>query len=169
MVLTLNDLRADYGFSFPAQQETAMQVLLDTAEEACLSFASIELGDVEEHFPKGGSIFVLTHSPVLEVESVTCNGSPFVFRYEKRSETVVLSSSVSGEVIVNYKCGWKEIPVVLKTAIAFTVQHLQKLNSAKLLGITSRSTDGGTETIEQSVPPLAVQKLLEQFRRNKAL
>ena len=173
MLVTLDDLRTRYGFSFPESQNAAYTDLLSTAEEACLSYASIELGSVEEHFKGGGSIYVLTHSPVLSVESVKIGERDVVFRYEKRSETVVLGSASSeeAEVIVNYACGWEEgnVPSSLRTAIAFTVQHLSKLNSTKLLGITSRSTEGGTESIEQSVPPLAVQKLLEPFRRNKVL
>lgn len=173
MLVTLDDLRTRYGFSFPESQNDAYSELLSTAEEACLSYASIEQGRVEEHFKGGSSIYVLTHSPVLSVESVKIGDGDVAFRYEKRSETVVLGSEASEgvEVVVNYTCGWEEgkAPSSLRTAIAFTVQHLSKLNSAKLLGITSRSTEGGTESIEQSVPPLAVQKLLEPFRRNKVL
>lgn len=172
MLLTLDELRTRYGFSFPESQNTAYQELLDTAEEACLSYASIEQGTVEEFFKGGGDTYVLTHSPVIEVESVKADGLEVGFRYESRSETVVLNSSITGGLVeVRYKCGWEEgkVPSSLRAAIAFTVQHLSKLNSAKLLGITSRSTEGGTETIEQSVPPLAVQKLLEPFRRNKVL
>ena len=173
MLVTLDDLRKKFGFSFPESQNDAYLDLLSTAEEACLSYASIEQGTVEEYFKGGERIYVLTHSPVLSVESVKVGERDVAFRYEKRAETVVLESASSedAEVIIKYTCGWEEgkVPSSLRTAIAFTVQHLSKLNSAKLLGITSRSTEGGTESIEQSVPPLAVQKLLEPFRRNKVL
>ena len=171
MLLTLDDLRKIYGFSFPESQNDAYQAILATAEEEVLAYAEIEQGDIEEHFPAGDSGYVLTHTPVLEVRSVKVDGTEVSFRYEKRAGYVVPSSSSGSEVVVSYSCGWKEgeVPETIRTAIAFTMQHLMKLSSGKLLGINSRSTEGGTETIEQSTPPLAVQKMLERFRRNKAL
>ena len=170
MLLTLDDLRTLYGFSFPASQDAAYTALLETAEEEVLAYAEIEQGDVEEHFLGSDSGFVLTHTPVLEVKSVTIDGQEASFRFEKRANYVVPSSSGS-EAVVSYVCGWKdgEVPETIKTAIAFTLQHLLKLFSGNLLGINSRTTEGGTEIIEQSTPPLAVQKMLERYRRNKAL
>lgn len=170
MLLTLDDLRKKYGFSFPESQDNAYQAILSTAEERVLSYAEIEQGEVEEHFKGGDSGYVLTHTPVLEVTSVKVDGVEVPYRFEKRANYVALSSSGS-EVVVSYTAGWAEdnVPETIKTAIAFTCQHLMKLSSGKLLGINSRNTEGGTETIEQSVPPLAVQKMLESFRRNKAL
>ena len=171
MILTLDDLRTKYGFSFPASQDAAYQALLDTAEEACLSYASIEQGTAIEYFSGGAQSYVLTHSPVLSITSVMVDGSPAQYRYEARPETVFLDSAAGSEVVIAYECGWPKgsVPAAIRTAVAFTVQHLLKLNSAKLIGINSRNTDGGTETIEQSTPPLAVQKLLEPYRRNRAL
>ena len=171
MLLTLDDLRTVYGFSFPKSQDETYQALLSTAEEEVLRYAEIEQGDVEEYFPGGDSGYVLTHTPVLEVKSVKVNGAEAAYRYEKRANYIKVSSSSGSEVVVAYSCGWAEgkVPETIKTAIAFTAQHLMKLSSGKLLGISSRSTEGGTETIEQSTPPLAVQKMLEPYRRNRAL
>ena len=171
MLLTLDDLRTEYGFSFPESQNDVYQALLATAEEEVLAYAEIEQGDMEEHFPAGDAGYVLTHTPVLEIKSVKVDGSDTNYRYEKRANYVALSSSSGSEVVVSYSCGWKEgeVPETIRMAIAFTVQHLSKLQGGKLLGINSRNTEGGTETIEQSTPPLAVQKMLERFRRNKAL
>ncbi len=166
--LTLEDLRNNYSFAFPTSQDSAYQALLDTAEEACLSYASIDAGEVTEYF-SSRDICVLTHSPVLSIESVTSGGEEVSYRYDKRAESVVLTGSASSEIAVTYICGFEEVPAMLKSAIAFTVQHLAKLNAAKLLGINSRTTEGGTETIEQSVPPLAVQRLLENYRKNRVL
>lgn len=171
MLLTLDDLKKDYGFDFPASKDSSYAALLATAEEQVLSYAEIEQGDVEEHFPGGDAGYVLTHTPVLEISSVKVNGAEISYRFEKRANYLALTSSSGSEVVISYRCGWKEgeIPESIRTAIAFTMQHLMKLSSGKLLGISSRSTEGGTETIEQSTPPLAVQKMLERFRRNKAL
>ena len=171
MILTLEDLRNDFGFDFQKTKEDYYSSLLKVAEEKVLSYAEIEQGEVEEHFPGGDSGYVLTHSPVLEVKGVKLDGKDVAFRFEKRASYVVPSSTDGSEVVVTYTAGWKEgeVPEVIRMAIAFTVQHLAKLSSGKLLGINSRTTEGGTETIEQSVPTLAVQKMLEPFRRNKAL
>ena len=171
MLLTLDDLRTKYGFSFPASQDDAYQAILATAEEEVLAYAEIEQGEIEEHFTGGDAGYVLTHTPVREINSVKVNGAEVSYRFETRANYVVLTSSSGSEVVVAYTCGWAEgaVPQTILTAIAFTAQHLMKLSSGKLLGINSRSTEGGTETIEQSVPPLAVQKMLESFRRNRAL
>ena len=170
MLLTLDDLKKKYGFSFPASQDDAYQAMLATAEEEVLRYAEIEQGEVEEHFSGGDAGYVLTHTPVLEIKGVKVDGAEASYRYEKRANYVVPAFSGS-EVVVAYTCGWKEgeAPQTILMAIAFTAQHLMKLSSGKLLGINSRNTEGGTETIEQSTPPLAVQKMLEPFRRNKAL
>ena len=171
MLVTLDDLRKLYGFSFPQSQDEAYTALLATAEEEVLAYAEIEQGDVEEHFPGGDSGYVLTHTPVLVVKSVKVDGAEAAYRYERRANFIKVSSSSGSEVVVSYACGWKEgeVPETIRTAIAFTAQHLFKLSSGKLLGITARTTEGGTETIEQSTPPLAVQKMLERYRRNRAL
>lgn len=170
MLLTLDDLRTTYGFSFPQSQDSSYQAMLMTAEEEVLRYAEIEQGEVEEHFKGGDAGYVLTHTPVLEVTGVKVDGEDVTYRYERRANYVALQSSGS-EVVITYTCGWKEgeEPETIRTAIAFTLQHLLKLSAGKLLGINSRSTEGGTEAIEQSTPPLAVQKMLEPFRRNRAL
>lgn len=171
MILTLEDLRMKYGFDIPAAKEALWQSFLDTAEEACFAYANIEQGEVVEFFDNPSSRVVLTHCPVLEVKSVKCQGTDITFRFEDRSKSVVMANKPTGEVEVTYTCGWytDKVPAMFCAAIAFTVQHLSKLSQAKLLGITSRTTEGGTETIEQSTPPLAVQKMLEPYRVMKAL
>ena len=171
MLVTLDDLRTKYGFSFPSTQDDAYQAILDTAEERVLAYAEIEQGEIEEHFPAGDAGYVLTHTPVLEVSSVKIDGAEVSFRFERRAGYVVPASSSGSDVVITYRCGWNEgeVPQTILSAIAFTAQHLMKLSSGKLLGINSRSTEGGTETIEQSIPPLAAQKMLDGFRRNRAL
>lgn len=171
MLLTLDDLRKKYEFAFPSTSEAVYESLLATAEELCLSYAEIIQGDVTEYFRNGSTYLALTYSPILSITSVTASSGTVPYLFNKRAGEIILQDNPASEVIVNYKCGWEEgkVPETIKQAIAFTVQHLAKLQSAKLLGINSRATDGGTETIEQSTPPLAVQKMLERFRRVKVL
>lgn len=173
MILTLDDLRQNYSFSFPESMDDYYTELLQDAEEVCLKYADLELGSFQEYFNGGGRIYVLTHCPVKTVKEIKVAGEVVSdYRYEKRPHAVVLrdiTATGNDNVVVTYESGWDEAPRTLKIAIALTVQHLAKLQSAKLLGITARSTDGGTETIEQSVPPLAVQKLLDGLRTGLVL
>lgn len=169
MLVTVEELKTIYGFSFTDKATAEYASLLATAEEECLSYAGLELGDIDEYIDgNGGRSYILTHKPVLEVSSVTINGTPVLFRYEKRARKLVLSSNASegAEIIVSMRLGWEtgSEPSALKTAIALTVQHLSKLQSSKQMGVLSRTTEGGTEQIEQSIPPLAVKGLLDKFK-----
>ena len=162
MILTLDDLRQNYGMNFPVSDPQYV-ALLETAEEECISYADIEFGNVVEYFPSGKAL-TLTHLPVKVIKSVTCNDSPISYRYEKRSHQVILSTECNTEVVVEYECGFETVPAILKAAVALTVQHLSKLQSSKQMGVLSRSTEGGTEQIEQSIPPIAVKSLLNKYR-----
>lgn len=168
-LLTVEDLRSYYGFTFRDSEAESFQAMLDTAEAACLSYAGIELGGtVEEVFEAGLSRLVLTHTPVLSVTSVTAGGEGLGFRYEERAETVVLEDEADAEVTVIYETGFEMYPADLKAAVAVTVQHLNKILKGNLAGVTSRTTAGGTETIEQSIPPMAVKSLLSRYRVKRA-
>lgn len=169
MLVTVEDLKTTYGFSFSDKAKAEYEALLSSAEEECLSYAGLEIGDIDEYIDgNGGKIYCLTHKPVLEIASVTIDGESADYRYEKRANKIVLSKKASdgAEIIVSMKLGWSEgnEPSALKTAIALTTQHLSKLQSSKQMGVLSRTTEGGTEQIEQSIPPLAVKGLLDKFK-----
>ena len=173
MLVTVDDLRSKYEFSFPETKNEIFAALLQTAEEEVLSYADINQGESVEYFEGGSSSYVLTYCPVCSVTSVKDDGSDVLFTFVKRADQIILDKAApsGSRVVIKYQSGWEQgkEPETIKQAIAFTVQHLSKLQAGNLLGITTRSTNGGTETIEQSTPPLAVQKMLERFRRNKAL
>lgn len=42
--------------------------------------------------------------------------------------------------------------------------HLAKLQASGLMGVTQRTTDGGTETIEQNALPTVVRGLLQRYK-----
>lgn len=168
-LVTVDELRNYYGFTFRDSEEATFQAMLDAAEELCLSYAGLELeGTVLEYFEEGLERLVLTHSPVLSVTSVTADGEELGFRYEARAETVVLEAEAGAEVLVEYEVGFEEIPQDLKTAVAMTTQHLNKLTKGNMIGVSSRATQGGTETIEQSLPTMAVKALLNRYRKKRA-
>ena len=166
-ILTIDELRTTYNIS--VSDDKQLQAFLDTAEEACLALISVDIdGNVTEYFDGGITSAVLTHYPVKQVNSVEVAGFPAVYRYEQRAHKVVLQHPApSGRdcVKITYACGFlQETPAKLKSAVALTVQQLIKLQNAKLAGVLSRTTDGGTEQIEQSVPPLAAKGLLDEYR-----
>jgi len=169
MLVTVDDLRSKYGFTFSEKADAEYEALLATAEEECLSYAGLEIGNIDEYIEgNGGKIYCLSHKPIVEITSVSIDEKPISFRYEARASKIVLSSSapVGSEIVISMKLGWAEgnEPASLKTAIALTAQHLSKLQSSKQMGVLSRTTEGGTEQIEQSIPPLAVKGLLDRFK-----
>ena len=174
MLVSVEDMRLLHGASISDDQKARWEMLLSVAEEEVLSYASLESGAVEEHFPGGADSYVLTHCPVLEVVKASCDGQDVAIgRIDARSDTVHLAAVTpeGSDVCIFYTCGWAEgrTPAIILKAIAFTASHLNRLEAGRLLGTTQRTTDGGSEQIEQSTPPLAVQKMLERFRRNRAL
>lgn len=164
MILTADDLRNTYSFTFSDASVAMYESLLATAEAECLSYADIEEGSVSEYFDRGGKRLTLTHTPIKSITAVTVNGEAVTYRYEERRKQIVLDESTDYEVKVDYECGWETAPDIIKAAIALTVQHLAKLQNSKQMGILSRSTEGGSEQIEQNIPPLAVKGLLDKYR-----
>lgn len=172
--MTLAQLKVRGALSFPETLNTYYQALLDAAEEACLSYCGIENGSVNEFFNGGVRAFALSHGPVSSVTSVTVDGVSLDaadYRYEARGAKIVISKGTNpgvDNVKIVYACSFTESELFMQ-AIALTVQQLAKLESSKQAGVTSRTTEGGTEQIEQSVPPLAAKTALSRFMRGHAL
>lgn len=171
MLVTVDDMRTLHGATIPADQEARWEALLQTAEEEVLAYAWVEQGSTEEHFPGGSSCYVLTSCPVIDVSGATVDGSAVeIKRFDRKASALYLTQETpeGSDVCVSYTSGWADgqIPATILKAIAFTASHLNRLEAGRLLGTTSRTTDGGTEQIEQTTPPLAVQKMLQRFRRN---
>lgn len=169
MLVTVDDLVDKYGFTISDKARQQFQTILDTAEEECLAYAGLEIGEINEYLDgDGGCVYCISHKPVQRIVSVTVDGRSVSYRFEKRSQKIVLECSVSmkTEIVVTMMLGWEtgSEPSTLKTAIALTAQHLAKLQNAKMMGILTRTTEGGSEQIEQSIPPLAVKGLLDRFK-----
>ncbi len=160
MIVTLEELRKVYGISVSTDEQ--LTAFAETAEAAVLSYAGLSEGEVSEHFTDSSMLF-LTYTPIKKILSVTAEGNNIAYRFEKRGHSIILDHTVS-KAVVTYSCGFDKYPADIKAAIALTVQHLAKLQNAKLMGVLSRSTDGGTESIEQAIPPIAVKGLLDRYR-----
>ena len=83
---------------------------------------------------------------------------------------VIMSGTPAGvdNVKVVYVCSFTETEL-FKQAVAMTVQQMAKLQSSKLVGVISRSTEGGTEQLDQKMLPDAVKTALNKYKRGLML
>lgn len=168
--MTLEELKLRGQLNFPETLNSYYQSLLDAAEEMCLQECNIDSGNVTEFFNGGGRDFLLTYGPVSSVISVTVGGQELQegsWRFEARGSRLVISSGTApgvDNVKVVYACSFTQTEP-FKQAIAMTVQQMAKLQSSKQVGVVSRTTDGGTEQLDQKMLPEAVRTALNKFKR----
>jgi len=172
--MTLAELKVRGQISFPSTLDTFYQSLLDAAEDMCLQECGIETGNVTEYFKGGVRSFALTHGPVSSVTSVEVNGTLLdgsAWRLDQRAAMLVIMSGTPAgvdNVKVVYVCSFTETEL-FKQAVAMTVQQMAKLQSSKLVGVISRSTEGGTEQLDQKMLPDAVKTALNKYKRGLML
>lgn len=167
MLVTFSDLKTLYGMPYlNTTNEAQYNNLLLTAEEEVLEYADLKLSGQGSEFieANGGRSFLLLLKPILEVTDVLLDGGSIAFRYEPRSRRIVLPSPCSGTLEVKEKYGFSSTPLILKKCIAETVQYWAKYLNSNLVGVTSRSTDLGTENLEQWELPISVKSALERFK-----
>lgn len=159
MLVTFDELKTLYGQpTLREANRTQYENLLATAEEEVLAYAGLQLdGEIEETF-SGSTKYVLSYKPVKSI--IECTST---YTYNRR--THVLTVPTEGEVIVKYTLGYDSVPRIIKQSIATTVQYWAKFINSNMVGVSSRSTDGGSETLEQYELPLVVKSSLERFRR----
>lgn len=186
VVLTPDDLRKRYGLSLPADKDAMYAEFIETATRACLGYIGrnpFGLASISQYFDGGGLRVVLTSFPIVRVVNVYVDPShvysealePSGYRVDEGCGLIQFYRQIPpgvDVVKVDYETGWaasEAVPADVRACIALTVQHMLKLTQSKQLGVTSRTTEGGTEQIEQSIPPLAVQKLLNPYRMNMVI
>lgn len=160
MMLSVDDLRSKYGYQIPQGKEAIYATILATAESRVLA----EIGYSEEvrtdYFEGVGRHFQLTYAPVAEIISTTPECE---YRYDKRSRALITRYLVH-DLEVTYRTGFDKVPDEILSCIAYTAMHLAKLQMSGLMGVAQRTTDGGTETIEQTALPLVVKGLLQHYK-----
>lgn len=148
--------------------ELQYTTLLATAEEEVLAFAGLELdGTAVETFKgKGQYCFKLMRKPVKEVTYVKVNGSEVEYIFDKRLGTIEINAPTKGTVEVAEVLGYEEnkVPLILRQCIAMTVNYWAKYINSSMVGVTSRTNELGSETLEHNELPLAVEKALTQFK-----
>jgi hypothetical protein len=178
-ILTTTELRDLYGFKIDPPQEDKYRNLIAVATSACSVYLQRDLGvsTFTEFFDGSSQAMVLSHQPVAEVTGVYIDSARLYatpttdYRIDLDTGVLVLYERVpEGRDVVKvvYDAGFESVPESILYAVAMTVQHLATMQQADLAGVMSRTTDSGTVSIDQSLPPLAVQKLLGEYRRNLA-
>lgn len=171
-VLTVEDLRTKYGFHFSESQEAFFENMILAAQKACARYMDMETLKqtlvCEEVFDTtpGQRYIVLSGSPLKSVEHVY-DGDVDVssFRVSIKSNVIRMNRGLSGqEVVVSYTVGWESVPEDVLYCVAMTVQVMSRMANSGFMGKNSQSTEGGSETIEQAVVPLAVRQYLDRYR-----
>lgn len=164
MLLTFDELRDLFGMtSIRPDQRRQIEFLLETAEEEVLAYSEVNLeGEFEETFA-GQNLYVLSRRPVIRVISCTQSGAAIPYSFNNNTNSIKVNSDK--EITVRYQCGFEKVPRILKQCIAVTVQYWLKFLNSNIVGVTSRTADGGSESIEQYELPLVVKSSLSRFRR----
>ncbi len=174
-LLTCDDLRTKYGFHFNKEQDAYFESMILAAQRACAAYmdldslSAIVLCTEDFELSEGQRVLVLTGSPFRSVESVTLDGEESNFSVSSRGGTVYLPEHSATKAVVKYYVGWAQAPQDVLYCVAMTVQHMSRMANASLVGKTSQSTDGGSESYEQSVCPLAVRTYLDRYRNMRAM
>jgi hypothetical protein len=179
-LIIVEDLIEKYGFTITPTQRDKYTQLIATATAACERHLQRDIGAASftEYFDGGSQERVLSHSPVTEMVGIYVDSTRAYataleatdYRLDNESGILIIYGAVPlgrDVVKVSYKAGMTVTDDIL-WCIAMTVQHLSTMQQADLAGVTSRTTDGGTVSLDQSIPPLAVQRHLATYRRNLA-
>ncbi len=161
-LVTFDELKSLYGMpTLKDTNKTQYDNLLETAEEEVLAYAGITLSGEYEETLEGETKYVLVKKPIIEI--VECSAELYSFN----DRTNVLSVPTEERVTVKYSLGYDVTPPrILKQCVAITVQYWAKMLNSNMIGVSSRSTDMGSETLEQYELPTPVKSALDRFRRS---
>jgi hypothetical protein len=160
-LVSFGELKTLYGMpTLKDVNKVQYENLLATAEEEVLAYAGISLGEELEEKLSGATAYILVGHPVKEIKSVE-GATNWTFDVR----TNILSVPTEDEVTVSYSTGCDSVPRIVKQCIAITVQYWAKFINSNMVGVNSRSTDVGSETLEQYELPLVVKSSLDRFRR----
>ena len=160
-LVTFDELKTLYGMpTLKEANKLQYENLLETAEEEVLAYAGISLDGEYEETLKGEKAYILVKHPVKSIVSVEGAES-----YSFNDRTNILSVPTEDEVIVKYTLGYDSVPRIIKQCIAITVGYWAKMLNSNLIGVSSRNTDMGSETLEQYELPTPVKSSLDRFRR----
>lgn len=180
--LTVDDLRENYGFRFTNANQDLVNKALESAEDLCLRYIGLEDGlsaEQTDYFDGTSTILVLDNAPVLSVSAVYSDRERSYsealdtsdYRVDLRSGVLYLyitPASARDAVRVDYTAGYTEIPAPVALAIAMTAQKILSDLQGSSVGVLSRTLEGGSETLDNNLPTLAVKQVLDGFRLRRA-
>lgn len=188
-ILTPADLRKTYGMNLPATNDVVWQDCIDTAEDQCRRI--IDIGrdwknDEDVYFDyedARNGLLALGRAPIITVSVALDDGSHTFptslasgtdYRIDANAGVVVLygSRTIFDErdaIRCSITYGWEteDIPEGIRRAVAWTAMYISKMTASNQIGVTQRTNDGGTESIEQAMVPNAVYKTLEYYRTGR--
>lgn len=161
-LVTFDELKTLYGMpTLKEANKLQYENLLETAEEEVLAYAGISLDGEYEETLKGEKAYILVKHPVKSIVSVEGAES-----YSFNDRTNILSVPTEEQIKVVYSLGYAtSVPRIIKQCIAITVGYWAKMLNSNLIGVSSRNTDMGSETLEQYELPTPVKSSLDRFRR----
>lgn len=175
-LISNDDLRAKYGFRFPKDQDSYFSQMVIAAQKACADYMDMDslqtICSCTETFEltSGQTTVVLSGTPFRAITAVKIDGvetSSWMLDSRCRALRIIPKADV---VEVEYTIGWGEnVPEDVLYCVAMTVQHMSRMANSSLMGKNSMTTDGGSETYEQSVVPTAVRQYLDRLRNMRAL
>lgn len=181
-VITVDDLKNKYSFTFSTNSTAVYENYISVATEACMKVIGLSSEGTAvcvDYFDSGFMSFSLYSGPVVSIDKIECwNGAEWID--VKLSNAIIQLGSgivsfrrnlaVKGDktVRITYTAGFNEWPTDLKMCIAMTVQHLAKMMQSNMVGVNTRTLDGGVEALDANIPPLAVQNHLQRYRIGRA-
>ena len=181
-VLTVDDLETYYGFRVAERNGELVGRALETSEDICLRYIGLKNGlaaSVTEYFDGDSPILSLGYAPVLSISSVSIDASrafaetldESLYRLDGDCGTVhlyVKTFTSPDSIRVVYSAGYSALPKPVGLAIAMTAQKILQDMQNNMVGVLSRTMEGGSETLDNNLPTLAVKQVLDQFRIKRA-
>lgn len=105
---------------------------------------------------KGGKYLVVKRVPVINIEELKVDEELYTEDYSVENKTGIVRFQTplaeNKDVIVTYTAGYADVPQDIQYACVELVQYLKKRISNSLVGESSKNIDGGSITIETSMP-----------------
>ena len=180
--MTVDDLRDSYGFRIADSNLGLVEQALESAEAICLRYMGLTDGlsaEQVDFFDGTSPILSLDCAPVLSVSAVYMDGSRIyaealdssAYRVDPKAGTIFLyvSPVESRDAIkVVYTAGYTALPVDVALCIAMTCQKILSDLQGSAVGVLSRTLEGGSETLDNNLPTLAVKQVLDAYRLRRA-
>lgn len=175
-IITVADLRKFYGLSFSEAKDPYFENLILVAQKACASYMGMDtlrqLYSCSEYIETvvGQKEVILTGQPLVSIQHVYDGDREVTeFLIDLTKNVLRFTHGVSSsQVRVEYTIGWEdEVPADVKFCVAQTVGYMARMANSTLYGKNSMNTEGGSETYEQSVVPLALRTYLDRYRQHR--